>query len=117
ATLPSSVAAFHLAVGPDDVLYVTAPTLSPHDAVHRIDRDGPVRVLETSFGRPQALAFDSSGPLFVGGAQAGARSRYTPRAGGAEVVGGGVGLGGVGCGGGGVVVCSNDTAYRLPLRA
>ncbi len=29
ATLPSSVAAFHLAVGPDDCVYVSAPTLGP----------------------------------------------------------------------------------------
>ena len=40
ASLPSSVAAFHLAFGPDEALYVTAPTLSPYDSVFRIDRDG-----------------------------------------------------------------------------
>ena len=38
ASVPSSVAAFHLAFGPDEALYVTAPTLSPYDSVFRIDR-------------------------------------------------------------------------------
>ena len=37
ASLPASVAAFHLAAGPDRTLYATAPTLSSYDAVYRID--------------------------------------------------------------------------------
>src|SRR5687767_5940924 len=39
ATIPASVAAFHLAFGPDGWLYVTAPTLSAHDPVYRISLD------------------------------------------------------------------------------
>src|SRR5207253_9021430 len=42
ASLPASVAAFHLAFGPDQALYVTGPTLAPYDALYRIDRDGTV---------------------------------------------------------------------------
>src|SRR6266849_3303053 len=37
AALPASVAAFHLAVGPDRALYVAAPTLSSYDPLYRID--------------------------------------------------------------------------------
>src|SRR5229473_6421827 len=37
ASLPPSVAAFHLAIGKDRELYVTGPTLSPYDAVYRVD--------------------------------------------------------------------------------
>src|SRR5881398_2045806 len=37
ASLPASVAAFHLSYGPDDALYVTGPTLSPYDVVYRLD--------------------------------------------------------------------------------
>src|SRR5262245_6497074 len=37
ATLPPSVAAFHLALGPDGALYVTGPTLSSNDSLYRID--------------------------------------------------------------------------------
>src|SRR5262249_32835450 len=34
ASLPASVAAFHLAYGPDRALYVSGPTLSPYDSVY-----------------------------------------------------------------------------------
>ena len=47
--------------GPDECLYVAAPTLATHDAVYRITRDRLVDVVQTGFGRPQGLAFDSSG--------------------------------------------------------
>src|SRR5262249_26725336 len=36
ATLEPSLAAYHLAFGPDGYLYVTGPTTSSFDAVHRI---------------------------------------------------------------------------------
>src|SRR5207237_4546890 len=42
ASLPASVAAFHLAFGPDRALYVTGPTLSSYDSLYRIDPDGTV---------------------------------------------------------------------------
>ena len=58
ATIPASVAAFHLAFGPDGWLYVTAPTLSARDPVYRISLDGEVQVFQEGFGRPQGLAFD-----------------------------------------------------------
>ena len=41
ASLPSSVAAFHLAFGPDRALYVTAPTLSPFDYAQGAGRVSP----------------------------------------------------------------------------
>jgi sugar lactone lactonase YvrE len=76
ATLPSSVAAFHLAYGPDDCLYVTAPTLSTRDPLYRITRDRVVTSVADAFGRPQGLAFDSTGALFVVDALAGAAGLY-----------------------------------------
>src|SRR5581483_7636229 len=76
ATLPSSVAAFHLAVGPGDMLYVTAPTLSSRDVLYRLDSDGAVTTHEAAFGRPQGLTFDASGSLFVVEALAGASGLY-----------------------------------------
>ena len=116
ASLPSSVAAFHLAFGPDRALYVTAPTLSPYDSIYRIDRDGSLSVRYTGFGRPQGLAFDSRGVLHVIEALAGASGLYRlPPAGDPELVLAGPGLVGVAFDSSGVVVvCSNDTAYRLP---
>lgn len=71
ATLPASVAAFHLAMGPDRLLYVTAPTLAPRDSLYRISADGRVDVMDASFGRPQGMAFDARGTLHVAEALAG----------------------------------------------
>jgi DNA-binding beta-propeller fold protein YncE len=76
ATLPPSVAAFHLAFGPDECLYVAAPTLASHDPVYRITPDRLVDTVIDGFGRPQGLAFDSSGDLYVVDALAGAASLY-----------------------------------------
>jgi len=76
ASIPASVAAFHLAMGPDDTLYVTAPTLATHDVVYRVTRDRLVDVIYAGFGRPQGLAFDSTGALYVVDALAGAAGLY-----------------------------------------
>jgi hypothetical protein len=76
ATLPASVAAFHLALGPDESLYVTAPTLSSHDTLYRISRDRLVDTVFDGFGRPQGLAFDHLGRLYVVEALAGAAGLY-----------------------------------------
>jgi sugar lactone lactonase YvrE len=116
ALVPSSVAAFHLAIGPDEALYVTAPTLSPYDSVFRVDRDGAVTTRYTGFGRPQGIAFDRRGDLFVVEALAGVSGLYRLPAGNdvPELMLTGPNLVGVAFGSNGtVVVCSNDTAYRL----
>jgi sugar lactone lactonase YvrE len=76
ATLPASVAAFHLAFGPDGALYVTAPTLSSRDPIYRIGPDRLVDVVSDGFGRPQGLAFDSRGDLYVVDALAGSAGLY-----------------------------------------
>jgi sugar lactone lactonase YvrE len=115
ATLPSSVAAFHLALAPDGVLHVTAPTLSSYDGVYRIAPDGTVTAWYTRFGRPQGLAFDATGMLFVVEALAGNSGLYRfPSNGTPELVLAGSNLVGVAFDPrGGLVVCSNETAYRL----
>ena len=116
ATLPASIAAFHLAMGPEQCLYVTAPTLSTHDAIYRITPDRRVDVVHQSFGRPQGLAFDSSGRLYVVEALAGAAGLYrvdleTARS---ELVLSAPALIGFAFDPtGGLVVCSNDTVWRI----
>jgi len=65
AKLPASVAAYHLTFGPDGDLYVTAPTLSNDDPVFRISPRGAVSRLFEHLARPQGLAFDRDGNLFV----------------------------------------------------
>jgi len=76
ASLPPSVAAFHLALASDGALFVTAPTLSTYDAVYRIEPDGTVAVKSHAFGRPQGLAFDRAGNLYVAEALAGGSGIY-----------------------------------------
>ncbi len=116
ASLPASVAAFHLALGPDESLYVTGPTLAPSDPVYRIGQDGRVSIHSQAFGRPQGLAFDAEGTLFVIEALAGGSGLYrVPAAGAPELVLDGPGLVGVAFGpDGSLVVCTNHTAYRSP---
>jgi sugar lactone lactonase YvrE len=115
ATLPASVAAFHLAFGPDECLYVTGPTLGPYDAVYRIDPQGVVDTMSTAFGRPQGLAFDPAGVLHVVEALAGSSGLYRVVAGRPpELVVAAPSLVGVAFHPhGGFVVTSSDTAYRF----
>jgi sugar lactone lactonase YvrE len=116
ATLPTSVAAFHLALAPDGALHVTAPTLSAYDAVYRIAPDGAVSLRYEGFGRPQGIAFDGSGRLYVVEALAGSSGLYRFTANGLpELVLSGPSLVGVAFDPrGGYVVTSNDTAFRVP---
>jgi sugar lactone lactonase YvrE len=117
ATLPPSVAAFHLAFGPDGHLYVTAPTLAARDPVYRVSLSGEVEIFRDGFGRPQGLAFDERGSLYVVDAVAGASALYRlpldrtePRE---QLMSGGDLIGLAFDPGGGLVVVSADTAYRL----
>jgi len=117
ATLPPSVAAFHLTMAPDGALCVTGPTLSTYDSLYRIDQGGAVTTRYARFGRPQGLAFDTNGTLFVVEALAGSSGVYrVPPEGDPELVLSGPGLVGVAFDRQGVmVVASNETAYRLPV--
>ena len=63
--LPPSIAAYHLAFHPNGDLFVTGPSLSTIDSVYRIHQDAKVDTFCTGFGRPQGLAFDSDGNLYV----------------------------------------------------
>jgi len=65
AVLEPSVAAYHLAFGPDGDLYVTSPGLASSDRIYRIDREGAVTTFFAGLGRPQGLAFDTNGNLYA----------------------------------------------------
>jgi sugar lactone lactonase YvrE len=71
ATLEQSVSAYHLAMGPKGDLVVTGPTTSSFDSVYKIDPHGVVSVFYRGLGRPQGLAFDRDGNLFVAASLAG----------------------------------------------
>jgi sugar lactone lactonase YvrE len=82
ATIEPSIAAYHLAFGSDQSLYVTGPTTSSFDAVQRISPDGHVEVFYRGLGRPQGMAFDAKGNLYVSASLEGRRGivRITPDA-------------------------------------
>ena len=65
ATLEPSIAAYHLAFGPEQSLYVSGPTTSSFDSVYRISHKGEVDVFYRGLGRPQGLAFDAENRLYV----------------------------------------------------
>jgi sugar lactone lactonase YvrE len=71
ATLEQSMSAYHLAFGPDGYLYVTGPTTSSYDCVYRISDHGEVEVFYRGLGRPQGMAFDDQGRLYVAASLAG----------------------------------------------
>lgn len=82
ATLEPSVSAYHLAFGPNGNLFVTGPTNCGYDSVHRIDPHGAVTTFYRGLGRPQGLAFDREGNLYVSASLAGQRGiiKITPDA-------------------------------------
>ena len=63
--LEPSVAAYHLVFDRDGDLLVTVPTLSSVDGVYRVNRAGDVNLFVGGFGRPQGMAFDAEGDLYV----------------------------------------------------
>jgi hypothetical protein len=87
AVLEPSVSAFHIAFGPDGRLFVTAPGLASYDAVQVVDRDGYDEKYLRGFGRPQGMAFDRDGNLYVAATYQGRHGivRITPDAASAEM--------------------------------
>jgi sugar lactone lactonase YvrE len=118
ATIPPSIAAFHLAFGPEGSLFVTGPTLNSRDAIYRVSRSGVVDVFYEGFGRPQGMGFDTDGRLYVVDATAGAGGlyRFAPDGAEPELLISAGGLIGLAFGPGGTIaVASSDTVYRFNL--
>jgi len=112
-----SVSAFHLAFGPDDALYVTGPTVTSFDCVWRIDPDGKTDIFYKGLGRPQGLAFDRDGNLYVAAAFRGRRGivRISPDGTDAKLVVAGVNLVGLAFSAAGeMAVVSIDSVFSLP---
>lgn len=82
--LEPSVSAYHLAIAPDDTLFVTGPTLSTQDCVYRVSQSGEVGIYFKGFGRPQGMALDARGNLQVAASYEGKKGVYTLKKGVAE---------------------------------
>lgn len=80
ATLEPSISAYHLTMGPDGYLYVTGPTTSSFDCLYRITSNGEVQVFYRGLGRPQGMAFDQAGTLYVAASHGGRKGifRFLP---------------------------------------
>lgn len=118
AQLEPSVSAYHLAIGPDEALYVTGPTVASFDSVTRVDRDGAVSVFFKGLGRPQGLAFDDDGYLLVAASLRGRRGivRISPEGNTAEMFVAGMNLVGLAFSPtGDLAIASTDAVYSLTL--
>src|SRR5215212_1342240 len=116
--LEPSVSAFHLAFGPDDSLYVAGPTVTSFDSIGRIDPDGDIDMFFKGLGRPQGLAFDREGNLYVAASFRGRRGivRISPDGLDAKVVVAGINLIGLALSATGeMAVVSIDSVYSLPM--
>jgi len=117
ATLEASVSAYHLAVAADGTLFVTAPSLSPNDCIWAIDRDGSTSAWFRGLSRPQGLALDRDGNIYVAASLRGHRGliRVTP-GGHAELVVAGYNLVGVAFSPlGTAVLATNEAVYDVEL--
>ena len=64
-TLEPSVSAYHLAFDNAGNLCVNAPGLSSFDSIHLVDKEGNIKRFFHGLGRPQGLAFDQQGNLYI----------------------------------------------------
>jgi sugar lactone lactonase YvrE len=116
--LEPSVSAYHLAVGPDEALYVAGPTVASFDAISRVSQNGEVTVFYRGLGRPQGLAFDEAGNLYVAASLRGRRGivRISPDGKHAEIFVAGMNLVGLAFSpSGDMAVASTDSIYGLPI--
>ena len=114
-----SVSAFHLAFGPDDSLYISGPTVTSFDSIWRINPDGDLDTFFKGLGRPQGLAFDREGNLYVAAALRGRRGivRISPDGSEAKLVVAGINLVGLAFSSAGeMAVVSIDSVYSVPAQ-
>lgn len=111
-----SVAAYHMAFAADGRLFLTSPGLASHDAVHVIDKEGYDEKFFSGLGRPQGIAFDKAGDLYVAGCYQGRHGivRISPDGSSAEhfVAGNNV-VGLCFTRAGAMIVATNDSVYSI----
>jgi hypothetical protein len=115
ATLEASVSAYHLAFNGQGDLFVTGPTTSSFDCVYKIDAQGTLSTFYRGLGRPQGMAFDVAGNLYVAASISGKRGivKITPD-GKASLEVAGQGLVGLAFAPGrSVILATNSAVHRL----
>jgi hypothetical protein len=115
--MDASVAAYHLAFSPDGRLFMTAPALASYDAIYAIDNEGFDEKFFRGLGRPQGLAFDVDGNLYVAACYQGhhgiVKITADGRSGENFVAGNNV-VGLCFTRDGNMVVATNDTVFSIP---
>jgi sugar lactone lactonase YvrE len=118
ATLEPSVAAYHLAFRDDGTLLVAAPSTSSNQPIYAIAPNGDTSIFYQGLGRPQGLALDSIGNVYVAASLQGRRGivRITPDGSSAELFIAGNDLVGLcflddGC----AALATNGTLFHLDL--
>ncbi len=118
AVLEPSVSAYHLAFGADDRLYLSSPGLCSFDSIHAIGKDGLAEDFFRGLGRPQGLAFDRTGNLYVAACLRGRHGivKVSPDGRAAEIFVAGMNVVGL-CftRQGEIIVATNEAVYSLPL--
>ncbi len=81
ATLEPSVSAYHLAFTDEGTLLITGPTTSSNEAIYAVSPEGDVSTWYRGLGRPQGLALDVDGNVYVAASLHGDRGiiRLTPK--------------------------------------
>lgn len=117
ATLEPSVAAYHLAMSAAGTLFVTGPTLSSNEAIWAVEPNGDTRVWYRGLGRPQGLALDKEGNVYVAAALHGRRGivRVTPGGEASVVLSGGNLVGIAFSPLGTAILATNEAVYDVDL--
>jgi sugar lactone lactonase YvrE len=117
ATLEPSVAAYHLAFGLDGTLFVTGPTTSSNDVLYAIRQDGTPVAHYRGLGRPQGLALDIAGNVYLAASLRGRRGLVQIALDGtASLVASGSGIVGLAfMPGGDAIVATNQALFSLAL--
>lgn len=118
AAVEPSVSAFHIAFDNSGNLCVAAPGLSSYDSVYQINSLGEVSTFYRGLGRPQGLAFDRIGNLYIAACLNGRRGivKISPEKY-AEVFVAGMNVIGL-CFNkkGEMMIATNDSVYRLSIK-
>jgi DNA-binding beta-propeller fold protein YncE len=118
ASIPESMVAVHLTFDAENNLLVSSPGLSSYNQLLMIDRYGKVIPLYGGFGRPQGIAVDAIGNIYVCDAKAGDSSvlKINPQGETSTLLTGPVMVGLAFDRSGNAAVCSPNAVYRVSLN-